>query len=172
MMKMTNMRLALLVAGILVSSAAMAQAKYVWIDAQGVKQFSDTPPPGDIPDKNIIKQPRRAAQLAPAKDAAPTTGDAAPADSAKPAPTIADKEADYKKRKAEQAEKDKKAADEARQKQLKADNCEMAKRNLAALNSGARMQTTDKDGQRSFMTDDQRAQETARAQQVVNDCGN
>jgi hypothetical protein len=173
MMKVTNIRLALLVAGIVMSSAAMAQAKYVWIDAQGVKQFSDTPPPGDIPEKNILKSPRRTAQLPPAKDAAPDASDAASADSAKPAPTTADKEADYKKRKAEQAEKDKKAAKEAQQKQDKAENCERAKKNLAALNSGVRMQTTDKDGQRSVMTDDQRAQETAHAQQVINnDCNN
>ncbi len=169
-MKMTNLKLALLLAGLLAGSAAMAQAKYVWVDAQGVKQFSDTPPPGDIPEKNIIKSPRRSAPATPARDAA-AAGDSASADAPKQ-PTTAEMEADYKKRKAEQAEKDKKAADDARQKQAKAENCEIAKRNLAQLNSGMRMQTTDKDGQRAFLTDDQRAQETARAQQTVNDCNN
>ena len=170
MMKLTKFRLALLVAGLLFGSAAMAQAKYVWIDAQGVKQFSDTPPPGDIPEKNILKTPRRSGAAPTTSTPAPAASDAASANAAKAPPSLSDKEADYKKRKAEQAEKDKKAADDAKQKQARADNCEQAKRNLAALNSGVRMSTTDKDGQRSYLTDDQHAQETARAQQAVNDC--
>lgn len=169
-MKMTNLKLALLLAGLLAGSAAMAQAKYVWVDAQGVKQFSDTPPPGDIPEKNIIKSPRRAAPATTSKDTS-AAGDSTSADAPKQ-PTTADLEADYKKRKAEQAEKDKKAAADAQQKQIKADNCERAKQALATLTSGARLQSVDKDGQRSFMSDDQRTQETARAQQAVNDCNN
>ncbi|MBV8635954.1 MAG: DUF4124 domain-containing protein [Burkholderiaceae bacterium] len=167
MMKLTKFGLALLATGLLASSAAFAQAKYIWIDNQGVKQFSDTPPPGDIPEKNIVKQPRRAAQL-PRADTAQSS-DAAPADSTNPAPTTAEKEADYKKRKAEQAEKDKKTADDTKQKQAKAENCARARQNLDTLNSGVRMKATDKDGQPAYMTDDQRAQETARAQQTIND---
>ena len=174
MMKMTKFKLALILAGLLASSAALAQAKYVWINAQGVKQFSDTPPPGDIPEKNILKSPRR---TAPAKtsgdapsDSAP--GDAASPDGAKPASSLADKEADFKKRKAEQAEKDKKAADAAHNAQVKAENCAHAKEYLATLNSGMRMRTVAPDGQQSVMDDAQHAQETQRAQQAVNDsCG-
>ncbi len=169
MMKLTKIRLALLVAGLLMSSAVLAQAKYVWIDEKGVKQFADTPPPGNIPEKNIIKQPRRVSPAAaPPGDTSPAS-DSASSD-AKPAPTTSDREADYKKRKADQAEKDKKAADDARNQEVKAQNCAHAKEYLDSLNGGLRMQVTDKDGQRAFMDDDQRAKETQRAQQALNDC--
>ena len=175
MMKMTKFKLALVaagIAGLLASSAALAQAKYVWIDAQGVKQFSDTPPPGDIPEKNILKSPRRAAPAKPSSDSAAASSDAASADAAKPAPSLSDKEADYKKRKAEQAEKDKKAADAEHNAQVKADNCTHAKEYLAALNSGVRMRSVGADGQQNVMDDAQHAQETQRAQQAVNDSCN
>ncbi len=169
MMKLTKIRLALLVAGLLMSSAVLAQAKYVWIDEKGVKQFADTPPPGNIPEKNIIKQPRRVSPAAaPPGDTSPAS-DSASSD-AKPAPTTSDREADYKKRKAEQAEKDKKTADDAKKQQAQAENCARAKQNLDMLNSGGRVKTVDKDGQPTMMGDDERAQETQRAQQALNDC--
>ena len=34
-----------------------AIAQYVWLDEHGVKQFSDVAPPGNIPEKRILKQP-------------------------------------------------------------------------------------------------------------------
>jgi len=168
MMKLTKkIRLALLVAGLLASSAVLAQAKYVWIDEHGVKQFSDTPPPGNIPEKNIIKQPHR---TAPQSNAAPQSDSGT--DQAKPTPSVADREADYNKRHAEQAAKDKKAAEEASKDQAKATNCTSAKQYLEALNSGVRMKTVDKDGQPAVMDDDQHAKETERAKQAVSDnCG-
>ncbi len=168
MMKLTKkIRLALLLAGLLASSAVLAQAKYVWIDEHGVKQFSDTPPPGNIPEKNIVKQPHRTAPSQQSGNAA--SSDAASSDT-KAAPSTTDREADYKKRKAEQAEKDKKAADEAKNQQVQSNNCAHAKEYLDMLNSGTRVKTVDKDGQPAFMEDDQRAKEIERARQAVNDC--
>ena len=166
MMKLTKFKLALVLVGMLASSCALAQAKYVWIDEHGVKQFSDTPPPGNIPEKNILKQPRRTA---------PQTG-AQPADSggddAKAAPSVADREAEYNKRRAEQAAKDKKAAEDASKAQAKVETCERARKNLEALNSGVRMRTTDSNGQPAVMDDQQRAAEVQRTQDVINNsCG-
>ncbi len=168
MMKMTKIRLALVLVGLLASSAALAQAKYVWIDEHGVKQFSDTPPPGSIPEKNIIKQPRRTG--APSTSDTPAAGSGT--DDTKPAPSLSDREADYNKRHAEQAAKDKKAAEQASKDESKSSNCASAKKYLDSLNSGVRMRTTDKDGQPVVMDDDQHAKETERAQQAVTDnCG-
>lgn len=168
MMKLTKFRLAIVLCGLLASSAALAQARYVWIDEHGVKQFSDTPPPANVPDKNIIKQPKRGAPSSSSDTSAASSSDTKPAAAA----TTADKEADYNKRKAEQAAKDKKAADEASKAQAKAANCESARKYLDALNSGVRMKTADKDGQPVVMDDSARAAETQRAQQAVTDSCN
>lgn len=166
MMKLTKFKLALALVGLLASSCALAQAKYVWIDDHGVKQFSDTPPPGNIPEKNILKQPRR---TAPGKTAPAPEPDVGTVGDDTKQPTVADREAEYNKHRAEQAAKDKKAADEAAKAQAKAENCTRAKDYLATLNSGIRMKTVDKDGQQSVMADDQHAKETERAQQSVNE---
>lgn len=172
MMKMKHLKFGLVAAGLLVSSCVLAQAKYVWIDEHGVKQFADTPPPGNIPDKNILKQPRRTAPQAPgAKSDA--SADTASTDDAKPAaaaPTTAERNADYNKRRAEQAKKDEKAAADAQKQEANAANCARAKQYLDTLNSGVRVSSVGADGQRSYMDDNQRAQETQRAQQAVNDC--
>jgi len=168
MMKLTKFRLAIVLCGLLASSAALAQARYVWIDEHGVKQFSDTPPPANIPDKNIIKQPKRGTSSSSGTGTS-SSDDAKPAAAA---PTTADKEADYNKRKAEQAAKDKKAAEEANKVQAKAANCESARKYLDALNSGVRMKTADKDGQPVVMDDSARSAEIQRAQQAVNDSCN
>lgn len=37
--------------------ALPAQAQYVWLDARGVRQFSDRPPPPSVPDSRILKGP-------------------------------------------------------------------------------------------------------------------
>ena len=169
MMKLTKFRLAIVLCGLLASSAALAQARYVWIDEHGVKQFSDTPPPANVPDKNIIKQPKRGASSSSGTSTSASSSDATPA---APPATTADKEADYNKRKAAQAEKDKKAADEASKAQAKAANCESARKYLDALNSGVRMKTADKDGQPVVMDDSARAAETQRAQQSVTESCN
>lgn len=169
MMKMKHLKFGLVAAGLLVSSCVLAQAKYVWIDEHGVKQFADTPPPGNIPDKNILKQPHRTAPQ-PAGAKGDASADSAATSDAKPAPTTADRNADFNKRRAEQAEKDKKADEEAKKQEANATNCARAKQYLDTLNSGARVSSVGSDGQRSYMDDNQRAQETQRAQQAVNDC--
>lgn len=171
MTKSTHIKFAALLLAGLFSTGAMAQ--FVWIDAHGQKQFSDTPPPGDIPANHILKQPHRAAAAGVAT--APKEDAAATADSGKdkePPKTLADQNADFKKRKAEAAEKEKKKADEEKKVATKADNCKHAKEYLDTLKSGARIQKTDGSGERSYMSDDDRAKETDRAQSIASEsCG-
>lgn len=140
------------------SSAAFAQ--YVWLDEKGTKQYSDMPPPPIVPSSRILKQP--AGSPTPVQDSAATTP--------KSELTAAERNADFRKRKAEQAEKEKKAADDAKAAEEKAKNCERARDFQRSLESGERIARTDKNGERSFLTDEQRAQELREAKRVLADC--
>lgn len=152
------------------SIAASALAQYVWLDDKGVKQFSDIAPPASVPQNRILKQPHGAASKASNPDTPTESSDDAATDNAKAPPTLADKEIEYKKRKLEQAEKAKKAADEAKRKQDNEENCVRAKSYLDNLKSGARIASTDSKGERSYLSDDDRAREIARAQEAVDSC--
>jgi len=82
--------------------------------------------------------------------------------------SVAEQEADFKKRQVEQAEaaskKEKEAGEDAQRKRA----CEDARSYLAGLESGARITRNDpKTGERVFLEDAARAQETDRARQSV-----
>lgn len=94
-------------------------------------------------------------------------GSPSPGTASKPK-SMAEKEADFKKRQTEQAEaqgKQQKEAAEAAQRQRA---CEEARNYLAGLEGGARITRIDpKTGERVFLEDAARAQEVGRAQQSV-----
>jgi hypothetical protein len=170
----------MLLAALCSASLAQAQAPYIWIDDKGMKQLSDQPPPPSVPLNRILRQPRNA-QVAPApaeagnpaaSAAAPTADSARAAgdDKAKRPPTLAERNADFNKRKAEAAEAGQKAAQEAAQKSAAAANCDSARSDQLALDSGIRMSTFDKDGQRSFLTDAQRAERSRQNKAVLAGC--
>ena len=161
--------LALLLAG----TANLAIAQYVWIDAKGSKQYSDMPPPSSVPNSRILKQPGAItpALKAPADDeglVAPPPSAAAVKSSAPM--TVAERNADFQKRKVEQAEKEKKAADSTKAAAEKAANCDKAQSYARALDDGTRISSTDRNGERSFMSDEERAAEIRKNQRAVKDC--
>ena len=163
---MTHARLAHLAAAAVVLAAAAAHlpaaAQYVWLDDKGTKQYSDMPPPASVPASRILKQPGKWSP-----PAASPTGD-------KPAATggmsIAEQNADFKKRQAERAEKEAKSAEEAQQAADKAKSCERARNYQRVLDSGERITQPDKSGERSFMTDEQRAQELRDVKRMLEKC--
>lgn len=139
-----------------------ASAQYVWIDEKGTKQYSDIPPPPSVPQSRILKHGGRV--LAPPAEATP------PGAPTQAALTTAEKDAEFRKRRAEQVEKEKKAAEQAKLAADKAKNCERAREYSKALESGERMARTDKNGERSFLTDEQRTQELRDTRRVLDDC--
>lgn len=152
----------------LLSLATSALAQFVWLDEKDVKQYSDMPPPPSVPNKRILKtsghslpQNTNAADADAATDNKPD---------AKTPPTIAEQNTAFQKRKAEQAEKNKKAEQEAKFTSDKAANCNRARANQRALDSGARMAQTDANGQRSIMNDSQRAQQKEENRRVLSEC--
>lgn len=150
-----------------------AHAQYVWLDEKGTRQFSDMPPPSNTPKNRIIKTPYKTTEDKQTTNSG-VTSDNPDANSAanklqKPV-TTATKNEDFQKRRAEQADAEKKAAEEAQNKADKAKNCERAKTYQQALDSGIRITTTDKNGEKNYMDDAQRSKEAADTKRALAGC--
>jgi hypothetical protein len=154
---------------VLLSLATSALAQFVWLDEKGVKQYSDMPPPASVPNQRILKTPSRTLPQNTGSEAADVAADSGKPE-AKAPPTIAERNAAFEKRKAEQAEKNKKAEQETKLAADKTANCARARANQRTLDSGIRIAQTDADGQHSFMNDSQRAQQNAENQEVLSEC--
>ncbi len=182
-LKITPKHLILALAGW--AFALSAAAQYQWVGKDGRKVFSDRPPPSDIQEKDILKQPggrRVALPVIPVETAEAASGNtaaAAPAAAAakpKPdpnAPKISGKDVELeakKKKLAEEAATKKKAEDE-KIALAQADNCERAKKAVATFQSGVRIASTNAKGEREIMDDSAKAAEIKRMQAVVDrDC--
>ena len=135
------------VVALLAATAVSAQV-YEWKDAQGKTHYSDKPPVGTAQVQKI---------------AAPESS--APSNSAEK--TTADRELEFRKRQkdaqesAEKAKKDQAASTDQK------DNCEKARRALEVLESGERIALRDGQGERYYLDDAQRQQETAKARQLI-----
>ena len=138
-------------------AALPALAQHVWLDEKGVKQYSDQPPPAGTPASRILQTPG----LRPAAPAA------APAPSG---PTLAERNADFEKRRIERTEREQKENEQAAMEKEKKSNCEQARAYGRALANGGRIARTDANGERSYLTDAQRAEETARVQRTLEQC--
>ncbi|MGA8391437.1 MAG: DUF4124 domain-containing protein [Burkholderiaceae bacterium] len=158
--------------GVLCVASMAAMAQWQWIGQDGRKVFSDRPPPSDIPEKNILKQP--AGRPTPERVAGPapngvpsTPGNAASATNMAPRLAGKDKELEEKKKQAEQAEVAKKQAEEEKFQKTRAENCSRAQQAKAGFDSGARIATTNKAGERVILDDEARAAEAKRLQSVI-----
>ncbi|RCS59653.1 DUF4124 domain-containing protein [Parvibium lacunae] len=157
----------LLVCGLLCSFSVLAQ--YQWRDANGNMQFSDRPPPGDIPEANIIRRPRG---MEPVRSLSTPSIPSSPAPQAgdkggsKPA-SLAEREMEFRKRQTENAEKAKKQADKEAQDAQRKAACEQQRNQLAALESGQRMSRFDASGERVVMEDGDRNAEQERVRRSL-----
>ena len=113
---------------------------------------------------------RRSTATSVAPAAAPGAVPEASATASAPRPADPELEAKRKKAEAEAAAKNK--AEQERVAALKLDNCSRARAQMTTLQSGIRLATTNaKTGEREFMDDKQRADETRRVQEVISsDC--
>ena len=144
--------------------AGSAAAQYKWVDQNGRIQYGDTPPSGG-----------RISTVRPPSARPETAGDEARDESKKdeakkdraPA-TVAEKEADFRKR-AMDAEKEREKQAQARKEaDRKRENCARARENVRVLESG-RVTRVDAKGERYFLDDAQLAQETVKARQDIQD---
>lgn len=141
---------------ILVSGCSGALAQHVWLDTKGVKQYSDMPPPAGTPASRVLQSPGLRA-TAPAVDQ--------PA-----APSVAERNAAFEKRRIEQAEREAKEGEQARTVADNARNCDKARAYQRTLANGERVSKLDKNGERTYLTDQDRGQEMAAAQRVLAQC--
>jgi hypothetical protein len=145
--------------------AGLAQAQFVWIAPNGTRQYSDQPPPPGTPAAKILKAPGRSAPAQETPQAAP-----APAAARPKAPTLAEREADYRKRSKEQEEAERKAQETARQAAKKAEYCEGLRKNQRLYDAGGKIADVGPDGQKRFLSDAERASLAERTAQQMNDC--
>lgn len=164
--------------------AVGAAAQWQWIDKDGRKVFSDRPPPQEIPEKSILKQPGGAsraalpAPAAPAAESAPgntAEGTAAAASASKPVASAPgagkDKALEEKKAQAEAAEAAKKKAEEEKLAKAKAENCNRARLARAAFDSGRPITQSNAQGERIFLDEAGRAAEVKRIDGIIaSDC--
>ena len=160
--------------------SAPARAQYAWIDERGTHVFSDRPPPAGTPPARILRTPRYSTMPVPPVPATPAGAAGAPpapgagtvAGSAAPAapPALADRDAAFRKRLAQRDADERKAADEAHDRAALAEQCAGARRNAAALRSGARLTDVDEKGERTVLTDEEKARRLAHAQRALGDC--
>lgn len=119
---------------------------YQWKDSSGRTVISDSPPPSSAKGSRTIS-------TAPAAGSAPKAA--------------AEKDMDFRKR---QQEAKQKSEDEAKEQTAAAgrkENCEQARVELSALESGERLMIRDEKGNKRFMEDAQRQQEMERTRRII-----
>lgn len=155
-----------LAALLLLCCAGLAQAQFVWIGPNGTRQYSDQPPPPGTPPSKILKMPGRPAPAQEAPTAAPASDTVKP----KAAPTLAEREADYRKRVKAREEADAKSQSDARSSAAHAEHCDSVRANARMYASGMRISEIGADGQRRFVSDAERAAGNARTEQKLREC--
>jgi hypothetical protein len=134
---------------VLLAAATVAAQVYKWVDKDGKVQFSDTPPPDAKTEAKKI-------------DVKPASGSTAAATK-----SLAEKSKEFDKRKAAEAEKAKKAGEEEKTKAQNQEACETAKAYANDLQSGRPINRSNAQGERSFMSDEERAAELAKARSTM-----
>jgi hypothetical protein len=148
---------------VMLLGAAEAQAQWKWRDSRGQIHLSDTPPPRDIPDKDVLLRPDLTQRKA-APPAAPSPVASAPGAAAKPP---VDPELEERRKRAEQEQAARTKADEQKVAAVRKENCQRAREQLATMESGQRIARIKPDGEREILDDDQRAREARRARDVI-----
>lgn len=150
-------------------TAIAGAAQWKWIDLSGHVQYSDRPPPSDIPEKNILQHPPGSARAGSGGTVSALNPSSAPASSAS-APS-GDPELEARRRKEQEAQDAAKKAADEQQAKIKADNCAQARNYQRTLDSGIRIARVNANGEREVLDDDARAKEAARTREAVrNNC--
>ncbi len=138
---------ALLAAALFLAPSVGAQI-YQWKDESGKTVISDKPPAGHVRQQKTIESGTQAQNGEKQK-------------------SLADREMEFRKRQKESQESGDKAKKEESSTAEKRENCDKARRQLQALESGERIALRDDKGERYYMEDAQREQETAKARNFI-----
>jgi len=145
------MKRSVLACALLITSAGAAAQIYECTDAQGNKEFAQACPPGTVQQVQ--------------KSGGAATSPASPAPASK---SLAEQEAEFRKRVLEKKEAETKAEQEEKKAQQTENNCNDSRSRLKALQEGLRITRVDPNtGERSFLDDSTRQAEIVKAQQAV-----
>ena len=139
---------------LMLASANAFAAISKWVDDQGQVHYSDRPPPPGSQQK-ILREDANVQD----------TAASSPSDQK----TIAEREADLKKEKADKQSEAGKAAQKQAAEDARKASCDSAQENLRALQSGLRVITVDANGEKSYMDDKERQQRIDKANQAISD---
>lgn len=140
----------ILAAALALLAAPAGADLYKWVDAQGRVHYSDKPPPNTAQKSSTVRAPAAAS---------------APAASAPQQKTLKEQELEFRQRQTEEAEAAAKAQKEA---DMRAQNCTNARGNLATYTEGGRVVRFNAQGEREYLSDEDRAREIERWQREVN----
>lgn len=151
------MRLLILGLAFAFALAGTASAQlYRWVDENGRVRYTDRPPPAGVKARTI------ATPAAPAASASNK-------DDASRAPTAAEQEQAFQKRRLDAQQSAEKAAAADKDASAKQENCRRARETLATLQSGQRIRRSNPQGEPYYLDDSARAAETQSAQRAVQD---
>jgi len=114
---------------------AVSAQVHVWKDAEGQTHYADVPPPG-VEAKEVQIN--------------------APAASGAPGTSLTEQEEEFRKRRAQRQESAQKASDSSARNARTAAQCESARGQLAAVESGRRLVRYNSKGEPEFLSDDER----------------
>ncbi|MFG6449545.1 DUF4124 domain-containing protein [Roseateles sp. BYS180W] len=145
-----------------------AAAQWKWRDAQGRVQYSDRPPPSDVPDKDILSRPAAAlVRLVPT--------DGKGSEDAKTSTPAASEPAGKEvssRRKLEAMEAEKQREVERKNAEARAENCRRAQSQMRLYEDGTRIVRANAKGEREVLNDAQRDEEIKRTRAIIaSDCG-
>jgi hypothetical protein len=122
-----------------------------WVDAEGKVHYSDTPPP-DAKTESVRNIAGKGQADAPASYSPKS---------------VAEREAEWRKNKAEKDETAQKKSQQDEQAKVKQQNCENARQNVRTLEEGGRVVTYDANGEKSYMDDEARAKRLEEARKAI-----
>ena len=142
------------------AAAPHASAQYQWRDANGRMVYSDLPPPASVPPSAVQRAPaRQTPAVAPGGSGVtasePRPGGTPAAGGA--APSIAEQEMAFRKRRLERAEAERKATQAQAEARRAAAACEFARAQVRTLESGMRVARVNEGGEREVIDEATRA---------------
>ncbi len=146
-------------------------AQYAWINEQGVKQFSDLPPPKNTPKDKILREPHgRVIRPSVESSSNENNTEKNEIDKIEKPKSIGSQIEELNKRRIAKEEAIKKEADEKQQKNDHKKNCDRAKNYKQTIDEGFQIMSRSAEGERVPLDEKQRGKELREVKKFLDDC--